>query len=130
MKILNFLRLKLIEFLTHNYKEIICEIAKLMPDIAKEHKLNPRTDYTHALYVMKGRFAEGEEAISESAEFSYRYAKQIKSRFILGEQAISEDAWYSFLYARDVIDGRFELGEEAIFSSEDYKSLYFDLINF
>ena len=59
-----------------------------------------------------------EHTICSDAKYSYCYARNvIKGRWELGEAAISKKAWYSYCYARDVIGGRFELGEAAI--SED-----------
>jgi hypothetical protein len=55
------------------------------------------------------------------------YARNvIKGRFELGEPVIAKDAQRSFMYARNVIKGRFELGEPKILKSiyaEDYKLL-------
>ena len=47
-------------------------------------------------------------------------------RFLLGEKAISEDGVYSYFYAKNVIKGRFEIGEAAIKGSsfvDNYKEL-------
>ena len=55
--------------------------------------------YAYAVYAIKGRFEEGEEAISKNAETSYRYAViALKGRFEEGEEAISKDSIYNRLY--------------------------------
>jgi len=61
---------------------------------------------------------------SAAAE-SFWYAREIiGGRFELGEDAISEDAEYSYLYARNVIKGRFILGEAEIIKDSEYSYLY------
>ena len=53
--------------------------------------------------VLGGRFVEGEEAISESAEYSYLYAKDVlRGRFEMGESVIAGDGIWSLRYANDV----------------------------
>ena len=49
---------------------------------------------------------------------------EIKDRFELGENAISQSAYYSYRYARDVIKARFELGEKTIGQSRIYSAYY------
>ena len=48
----------------------------------------------------------------------------LKGRFELGEPTIAKDAKTSYYYARDVIKGRFILGEEAIAKDEYYQRKY------
>ncbi len=65
----------------------------------------------------------------ESPEKAYLYAKNvIKGRFELGEEAISKNAYSSFYYALDVLKplgiDRFELGEEAISKDAEYSYFY------
>ena len=63
-----------------------------------------------------------DEKISKSAIYSHYYARDVlKGRFELGEKAISMSARYSYYYARDILKGRFELGEKAIFDIGDDK---------
>jgi len=62
-----------------------------------------------------------EQIISKDAYYSYFYARNvIKGRWKLGEAAISEDAIHSYFYARDIIKRRFVLGEAAISESPWY----------
>ena len=50
----------------------------------------------YALLVVKGRFPEGEEAISKDAYFSVIYAVRcLKGRFLLGEEKIKTFKKYS-----------------------------------
>lgn len=63
--------------------------------------------------------------IAESPIRSYRYGKEVlKGRFELGEGAIATDAQVSYLYARDVLKGRFLLGETPISKSPHYSFMY------
>jgi hypothetical protein len=51
----------------------------------------------------------------QTASGAYDYARDvIEGRFELGESAIAKDAHWAYEYARDVIKGRFKLGEPAI----------------
>ena len=55
---------------------------------------------------------EQEAIIATNSCYSYLYAKDvIKGRWELGEAIIATDAYWSYYYARDVIKGRFPLGE-------------------
>lgn len=54
------------------------------------------------------------EFISKSSIFSFEYAKSLKKPFPLGEISISNDAEKSYKYAKEVLGERFELGEETI----------------
>jgi hypothetical protein len=66
-----------------------------------------------------------EPAIAKSAEYSYYYAKNvIHGKFPLGEAAIAKDSYYSYYYARDVLKGRFPLGEPAIAKDAEYSYWY------
>lgn len=63
--------------------------------------------------------------IAESPIRSYRYGKEVlKGRFKLGEEAIATDAQVSYLYAKDVLKGRFLLGEKTISKDPHYSSMY------
>jgi transcription elongation factor Elf1 len=60
--------------------------------------------YHHAKDVIKGRFKQGENAISENAEHSYNYALNvIKGRFERGEKTINKNSHYAELYAKNVL---------------------------
>ena len=78
-----------------------------------------------------------EQTLCSDAECSYKYARYvmnapcyyfarnvIKRRFELGEAAISTSDEYSYQYAKEVIGGRFELGEAAISENAWYSYLY------
>lgn len=66
-----------------------------------------------------------EKIISESSAFSYLYAKQIlKGRFELGEEAISKNIYYSFYYSVRVLANRFKLGEAVISQNPYYSHNY------
>ena len=59
-----------------------------------------------------------EHTIGSDAFWSYKYARNvIKGRWVLGEAAISERSGFSYWYASDVVKGRFVLGEAAISES-------------
>ena len=52
---------------------------------------------------------------SHAPFWAYWYAREvIGGRFELGEETIAKSSLYSYLYARNVLKGRFELGEAAI----------------
>jgi hypothetical protein len=57
---------------------------------------------------------ELEQEIAKSAHFSYVFACEINERFGYGEIAISKSAKYSLMYAKNVLNDRFERGEETI----------------
>lgn len=60
-----------------------------------------------------------------NASICYMYARDIlKGRFELGEELIIKDSEYSYWYARIVLRGRFELGEELISTSSKYSTWY------
>lgn len=66
-----------------------------------------------------------EHAISTDAEYSYLYARDVLGgRFELGEPAISTNAADAYKYAQNVLEGRFEVGEEAIAKDPEYSALY------
>lgn len=73
--------------------------------------------YWYARHVIEGRWIDGEQCLSRSAQFSYLYAKHIlNDRFELGEGMIAVDMQYAYLYAKNVLKGRFELGERILSS--------------
>jgi len=54
-----------------------------------------------------------EKEALKSARDSYHYALNVlQGRFEKGEDIISKSTWYSYRYARDVLKGRFEKGED------------------
>lgn len=65
-----------------------------------------------------------EEEIAKD-EQAYYYVKDVVcGRWPMGEEAISKSYTHSFLYAREIIRGRFELGEAAIARNGCYSYLY------
>jgi hypothetical protein len=66
-----------------------------------------------------------EKTIARDSHYSLIYAKDIlKGRFPLGEPAIAKSSHYSYLYAKDVLHGKFPLGEPTIAKSSYYSYLY------
>ena len=54
-----------------------------------------------------GTNPEIEHILSQDAHYSFFYAKEvIKGRWELGENAISQDIYFSFLYAKDVLKNK------------------------
>lgn len=70
----------------------------------------------------------GEQVISKSSEWSYRYARDIiRGPWKQGELAISENHLHSIRYVREVTHKPFDLIHPSIFHSE-YKKLYIDFL--
>lgn len=68
-----------------------------------------------------------EAAIAKSADFSYRYAKDILcGPFPAGEEAISTHTYCSFGYAKFVLKGPFKKGEDVIADDGHYSFRYAD----
>lgn len=66
--------------------------------------LNGETSYFYALRVLRGRFIEGEEAISKLPIWSVRYARFImKERFKKAEKNIAKDPEQCYEYFKHVI---------------------------
>ena len=82
---------------------------------------NPELSVYYAAKVLNGRFEIAEEAISCDPYWSYLYAHHLKQRFTKGEKAIATVPYLSVYYAMDVIRGRFELGEDRLLASEEYR---------
>jgi hypothetical protein len=77
--------------------------------------------YSGARYVVDDKML----GTLQSVEDAYDYARNvIEGRFKLGESAIAKDARYAYEYARDVIKGRFELGEQVITADARYAYSY------
>ena len=82
-----------------------------------QHFYNAKGAYGYALDVVKGRWEEGEEIISQHSIYSFEYAAQVLGgRFRLGEPAIMKNVRYAVEYAKDVIKGRWSELEEYITS--------------
>lgn len=66
-----------------------------------------------------------EQELALSDRYAYYYARNvIGGRFELGEEAIATDGYYSYHYAYMVLGGRFELGEAAISNSARFSYFY------
>jgi len=81
--------------------------------------------------LLNQRFERGEAKIATSPHWSWFYACVLNFRFTLGESAIASHPQYAFWYARDVIKGRFKLGEITIRCSlfdQQYRQLLDSLI--
>ena len=60
-----------------------------------------------------------------NAKDCYDYVRDVlKGRFELGEKAISKDTYYSYYYAYEILKDRFELGEETISKDADFSYHY------
>jgi len=87
--------------------------------------LDPAIAYNWALAFKSRLSPKAEEIIATSAKYSVMYARDvIGGRFELGEPAIAFQVDYTYLYARDVIGGRFELGEFTISKHAVYSFQY------
>jgi len=86
--------------------------------------MKPEQAYRKACNLGK-RILKLEPIIIKNVFYSYLYAKDvIKGKWELGEPTISKDARYSFLYALDVIKGRWEKGEPVISKDACYSYCY------
>jgi hypothetical protein len=69
--------------------------------------LDPQVAYLYSLKVVRGRFRDGEGAISRSPEWAVRYARFVlKGRFRMAERSISGSPRWAYEYAEKVIGGR------------------------
>ena len=59
-----------------------------------------------------------------SAETAYNYAMETNRRFPAGEHLIAQSPSYSFVYARDIIEGRWPMGEKAIKTNSHFEREY------
>lgn len=94
------------------------EYARQIGDRFKLGEPTIATDsYASLLYIkniLKGRFKLAEPTIAKEKLDSYSYAALLNSRFPLGEPKIATDAYLSYIYAKNIIKGRFKMGEPAI----------------
>jgi len=87
--------------------------------------ITQQADQAYLLAWESGPSTELEKIISQDARRSYGYARDIiKGRFQLGENAISQDITRSYYYARNVLGDRFQLAENTISQSAEYSYLY------
>ena len=77
------------------------------------------------LTLSKGKRKKLEQIIAKSAEYSFKYARDIiRDRFELGEDVVSNDGEWGYFYAKQIIEGRWEEAEPAILTG-DSKWIYF-----
>jgi len=92
---------------------------------------SPEYSYKYGRQILNGRFEKGEDAIATSPEYSIEYAKYLKEyknfHWTGGEDAIITNPLYSYEYAKDVIGGRWEKGEKTIIT--DIKMIYEYAVN-
>jgi len=92
--------------------------------------MTPEQAYCKALQLGK-RIPKLEPVILKDAFYSFCYAKDvIEGRWELGEPVISKDAYYSFHYAKDVIKGRLPdfMHNALLLSNDKYVKEYVKLI--
>lgn len=80
---------------------------------------SPRACFHYAESFLKKEFPEGEKTISQSIEYSYRYAIFLNKRFLKGEPVIKKSSFFSYLYALNVIKGRFFEAEDIILENHE-----------
>lgn len=90
--------------------------------------MNSREAYD-LMYKIGVSNLELEAIISEDGYYSVMYAKEIiKGKFKLGEEIISKDwfySWfYSWCYAKNVLKSRFRLGEKVITKTGNFNYDY------
>ena len=74
-------------YLTYIYaKEIVR--GKIKDEWEEIIAQDPHYSFNYSLYVLRGPFIKGEDAISKNAELSYVYARLLRNRFIKGEKTI------------------------------------------
>lgn len=76
---------------------------------------DPRWAFKYAREIIDGRWPEGEPAIAADPHVAYSYAKNvIRGRWLDGEAAIAKSPSIAFNYIRDFIRGRWLEAEPAI----------------
>jgi len=82
---------------------------------------NAEYSYKYANHVLNGVFKKGENVMAKDPIYSYMYAKLLSKPFPEGEDAIAVHAIYAYNYAMDILNARFEQGEDAIKNKEGGK---------
>jgi hypothetical protein len=92
---------------------------------------SPEYSYKYGRQILNGRFEKGEDAIATDPKYSIEYAKYLKEyksfHWTGGEDIIIKSPLYSYEYAKDVIGGRWQKGEKIIIT--DYKMIYDYAVN-
>ena len=79
----------------------------------------------YELIKSKGSTPELELIISKNPYYSYLYAFELlNDRFELGENAMSKSPGCSYLYANNILKDRFQLGEKTISKNTEYSYRY------
>lgn len=106
---------------SQNQKDKRTEVQQLIKELKGDDSIleslsqNPRWAYRYALWVIKGRWPDGEQAISKDPYMAYQYARDvIHGRWPEGEKTIIKNLSYAMQYADDVIKGRWSELEEII----------------
>ena len=98
---------------------------KIFDERYKDKLTNPKTAFSYAIDVIKGRFPEGEAVIASDPEYAYKYAMYVvKGRWPAVETKFASDPYRAYLYATDIIKGRWPEGEAAIASDPFYAYYY------
>ena len=75
--------------------------------------------------ALGNRNLKDEKIISMYPRWAYNYARDVlKGRFELGEESISKNSELSYYYARDILKGRFTDGENVIKKCTDHSYMY------
>ena len=83
------------------------------------------TAYEYARHVLHTEFSKGEDAIAANSKYAFLYCKLILEKpWPKGEDAIAKDAEYAYKYALGVLYGPFPKGEKAIASEAMYAFKY------
>lgn len=91
---------------------------------------HPAWSYYYARNVLRGRYPEGEAAISQDPIVAFSYAKHvIKGPWLLGEPAIASAPNSAFAYAKEIIKGPWKPGEDAIKSDPVLANQYKEFLN-
>ena len=92
----------------------------------QNNNLTPKEAFTWLTKVMPGcRNPDLEKTIATDALHAFCYARDvIKGRFELGEPVIAQDHKWAYMYAAYVLEGRFELGEPIIAKNAQYAYYY------
>jgi len=95
--------------------------------------MTPQEAYYKAkAYNLGNRMPEIEPTIIKDAEYSYLYARDIiKGKWELGEPIISKYVYWSYLYATDVIEGKLPdfMHNQMILENNEYAKQYIEFIS-
>lgn len=99
--------------------------TEFTPKEEKEVGTTPHHALKYCILLKHERVEALEGIIAKDASAAFEYARQVvKGKFELGEKEIAYSEYYSLEYAKEVIEGRFELGEDAIANTGKYAIEY------